>query len=393
VQIVNTTSGPYLIRNRNTGGEFVSQGKRLQYSAGISPTLFGLFGGIGPVARIRHSISPSLSWAYAPAADVNPDYLRALSRDGRVTTRRSDARQTITIGLSQNFEAKLRPRGDSAGADSSAAGQPEEGRKLKLLSVQSGGLTFDLEQAKKRGRTAWVTDAWTNTFSSDLLRGFSLSTTHDLFEGPVGVVGSRLKPFVTSVTMGFALGGGTIQALGSLLGLRAGPQSQTSAQPDTSEADSLGLRPDFTNAYQRGPLATQYGALASLGPRSGGGAARGFNANLSYTLSRQRPAPTTSTTDASGPAAPVSQTQSQVNASVSFSPTAHWTVSWQTNYNFTSDEFGSHVLRLDRDLHDWRATFSFVKSPNGNFLFNFFIQLIDQPEIKLEYDQRNIQER
>jgi hypothetical protein len=50
-------------------------------------------------------------------------------------------------------------------------------------------------------------------------------------------------------------------------------------------------------------------------------------------------------------------------------------------------------VRLDRDLHDWRATFSFVQSPNGNFLFNFFIQLIDQPDIKFEYDQRNLLDR
>ena len=47
-------------------------------------------------------------------------------------------------------------------------------------------------------------------------------------------------------------------------------------------------------------------------------------------------------------------------------------------------------MRLDRDMHDWRATFSFVQSPNGNFLFNFFIQLLDQPDIKFEYDQRNL---
>jgi len=65
-------------------------------------------------------------------------------------------------------------------------------------------------------------------------------------------------------------------------------------------------------------------------------------------------------------------------------------VSWQTLYDFAKGEFGSHVLRLDRDLHDWRATFSFVQSPNGNVVFNFNITLIDQPEIKFDYDQRNL---
>jgi len=31
-----------------------------------------------------------------------------------------------------------------------------------------------------------------------------------------------------------------------------------------------------------------------------------------------------------------------------------------------------------------------VQSPNGNVVFNFNIQLIAQPEIKFDYDQRNL---
>jgi len=34
-----------------------------------------------------------------------------------------------------------------------------------------------------------------------------------------------------------------------------------------------------------------------------------------------------------------------------------------------------------------------VKTATGNFLFSFFIQLIDQPEIKFDYDQRNLSGR
>ncbi len=83
-------------------------------------------------------------------------------------------------------------------------------------------------------------------------------------------------------------------------------------------------------------------------------------------------------------------TRSTMSGGISFSPTRHWQVSWQTLYDFTAGKFGSHVLRLDRDLHDWRATFSFVQSPNGNVVFNFNITLIDQPEIKFDYDQRNV---
>ena len=82
--------------------------------------------------------------------------------------------------------------------------------------------------------------------------------------------------------------------------------------------------------------------------------------------------------------------QSTISGNISFSPTRHWAVSWATLYDIQKGQFGSHVLRLDRDLHDWRATFSFVQSPNGNVVFNFNIQLIAQPEIKFDYDQRNL---
>ena len=74
-------------------------------------------------------------------------------------------------------------------------------------------MSIDLEQAKKPGRTGWATGTLSNSFSSDLLRGFSLSTSHDLFAGPVGYTGSRLRPYLTSVSMRFSLGEGTIREL------------------------------------------------------------------------------------------------------------------------------------------------------------------------------------
>jgi len=380
VDIANTGGGAFMVRNLFTGGRFVSQGKRLAYGVSVSPTFFGLFGGIGPIARVRHSISPSLSWAYAPAATLPEEYARAIAPDGRTITRRVEARQTLSLGLSQNFEAKLRPP-LGTGQDSTAGGQPVEGRKLKLLSVQSGGISFDLEQAKRPGRTGWVTDQWANTYTSDLLRGFSVSTSHDLWDGPVGFRGSKLSPHLTSVSMRFSLGASTLRSLGALLGV-IGSHAPTRADSAPTPEDSLRGGVLGLNAYQRGPLATRFSALDRMGP--GGGT--GFTASLSLDVQRTRPV----SADSLGASPVATPERRTLSGSVSFSPTRHWSVSWQTQYNFTTGKFGEHVVRLDRDLHDWRATFSFVQSPNGNFLFNFFIQLIDQPDIKFEYDQRNL---
>jgi hypothetical protein len=79
VGIRNTTGGPFLLRNRNTDGAFVSQGKRLSFTAASSPTLFGFFPGFGPYSRMRHALSPILSWSYAPQAEVPEEYANAIN--------------------------------------------------------------------------------------------------------------------------------------------------------------------------------------------------------------------------------------------------------------------------------------------------------------------------
>jgi hypothetical protein len=404
VGVVNTTSGPFMLRNAFTGGAFVTQGKRLAFSLSISPTFYGLFPGFGPFARIRHSVSPSVSWTYAPSAAIPDAYARALaaSQGSAIVRTRSLATQAISIGLSQTFEAKLKPprptAADSARADSTRAdttgAAPPQGQKIKLLSIQTSAVAFDIEQGKQRGYTGWTTAALTNTFSTDLLRGFSLTTTHSLFAGPPDTVTSSFHPYLTSLSMRFGVGPSFLHWIGAFLGLSPRPAEPTAAQ---AARDSLNAARDTSgsayaalpgDAFERGPLSDRPTTLAQLAPREGGS---GFSASLAFDLSRQRPVSVTTTTAIGSAGAPIANpTHSTLSGTVSFKPTAHWSVSWQTLYDFQARRFGSHVLRLDRDLHDWRATFSFVQAPNGNVVFNFNITLTPQPEIKFDYDQRNL---
>ncbi len=375
VQIVNTAPGSFMVRNERTSGAFITQSKRLQYSAALAPTFFGLFPGFGPVSRIRHAISPTLSWAYSPRATVPQDFADATN----LQNRNVPARHTLTLGLSQNFEAKLRPPVRPASADSAAQdsvpADPAEGRKVKILSIQSDAIAYDFEQAKLPGRTGWATQTWGNTISSELVRGLNLRFAMDLWEGAVGTDTAQFRPYLTSVTTGFSLGAGSLNLFRRLLGLR--PQT-VRERPDTLQDGTSPTDPgrNFTNAFQRGPMATQFSSVDRLSPVRGGGQ---FSANVNYSLQRTRP-----TDNREG------VTNSMLSGSMSFSPTAHWTVSWQTSYNFTQGQFADHVVRLDRDLHDWRATFTFIRSPNGNFSFSFFIELIDEPDLKFAYDQRNL---
>ncbi len=369
IGIQNATGGAFMLRNQHTGGRFVQQGKRLSFGAGISPTLFGFFPGFGPLQRIRHSISPSVSWAYAPAASVPEDYARALDPTGTRTAFRSDPQHTISVSLSQIFEAKLKP----PPGDTLAAQNP---RKIKLLSVQTSGVTYDFERAKKDSLTGWTTGSINNTFTSDLVPGFTLAISHDLWDGAVGSDTARFAPFLTSVSTRFSLSASTFSRL---LALLTGGPAPPAGGPEPAAPPP-----------QPGPGLGSFGGGIGLGSRTtqeiagGLGGGRGLTMSVGYEDQRVRNAST-------APAATLgSRGNRTLSLTTSFSPTRNWNLSWQTQYSFTTNEFGQHTLRLERDLRRWRATFDFLKSPNGNFAFSFHITLLDQPDIKFNYDQRTV---
>ena len=79
-----------------------------------------------------------------------------------------------------------------------------------------------------------------------------------------------------------------------------------------------------------------------------------------------------------------------INFGTMFSPTPLWAVSWQTQYNLTDKRFESHVVRLERDLHAWRAAFNFVRNANGNVAVYFSVYLINLPELKLDFNQSTL---
>jgi hypothetical protein len=83
----------------------------------------------------------------------------------------------------------------------------------------------------------------------------------------------------------------------------------------------------------------------------------------------------------------VMPTQTGMTSSINFEVTPKWAASWNTSYDFVEHQFASHIVSLQRDLHDWRAVFAFTQSPNGNFAFTFFIALKAQPDLKFDYSR------
>src|SRR4029079_113448 len=121
----NVDGRGYWVRTQFSNGQYVHQKKRLRYSLNATPTVFRLFPGIGPVSRLRHSITATMSYSYAPAATVPLEYLRALNEDPAHYLG-SLASNQVTLGLTQVLEAKLRNK------DTASTAEP---RKLKLIGV------------------------------------------------------------------------------------------------------------------------------------------------------------------------------------------------------------------------------------------------------------------
>jgi Tat protein translocase TatC len=361
VQILNQTSaGPFAIRNQFTGGQWVHQGKRLAFGASLAPTFFGFFPGVGPVTRFRHAVQLLIGYQYAPAARVSDDFARAIDPAGANFRSRSDPQQTITVSLSQTFEAKLRPPpGDTTGE--------RQARKIRLLSVSTSGVSYNFEQAKRPGFTGWQTQTITNSLASELIP-FSLTITHDLWRGVAGTDSAKFDPFLQSVSLsGFTITGGTLRSIGALLGLagggRAPPPGGAGPSPEGQPPPPTPGVPGFLGGAPRG--------VNRVLPAAGGG----FTLQVAtLSISRTRGSPTRT---------------EQTGLSMAFSPTPNWALSWNTSYDFVTRQFANHYVRLERNLHRWHASFSFTKTASGNFAFNFYISLMDEPDVKFDYDQQS----
>lgn len=403
ISVLNASSGPFAIRNELTGGEYVYQGKRLAYGLSMAPTFYGLFPGFGPVTRFRHTLSPSLSYTFAPAGEVSAEYLAARNQSS-VGNLGNITQQSLTLSFNHNLEAKLRGRG----GDTSEAAV----RKVKVFSMGFDALTYNFERARRTGKasTGFETSTFGYRLSSDLLPGFDLGMRYSLFEGDVSSDTARFKPFRTSTDMSLSIGRdrNPFAFLARVFG-KAVPGSEVPA--NSPATDSLpGDRPPV-----------QPGGFGAARDPRGINPEQGWSASLSYSYSRERPPsgvdvtffdprsrcravpdpglraaceaqallelPDDSLPSNQGVSRVIQPPQSSMRGNFSFNLTPKWAAQWTTSYDFETGDFADHSVTLQRDLHDWRATFGFNRSPFGNFAFSFFIALKAEPQLKFDYNR------
>jgi hypothetical protein len=414
----NVDGNAYWIRNHRTNGEWVHQSKRPTFNISAAPTLFGLFGGFGPFTRIRHSLSPTLGYTYAPQADVSDAYLQAIGatrvgQNGQATGYLGALRSNqLSFGLSTNVEAKTRSPNDS---------NPEAGDKLKLLSLTFSPLAYDIERARYthqaiRGLT---TQSFNYTVRSDLLPGLDVGVDYSLFQGSTISDSAKFSPYRERITAGmsFSNTANPFAVFARLFG-RAVPASapstdqlqapgddryarQVASQPVAGRAArNAAFLPTLTKGWQASFTFSSYrprpiGDGANVIDYDAAARCVQFNTTelrrLGYydqCIARESTNSSPPTPVTSGLAgAPVYRQPNvtTLGSNLNFNVTEHWAASWMTTYDFEHRNFASQVVSLQRDLHDWRAIFAFTQSPTGSFSFNFLISLKAEPDLKFDY--------
>jgi Tat protein translocase TatC len=392
IGITNIAAGPLLVRTPGSNGQWVMQGKKLQFALQSIPVFYGFLNkGIGPVARTRYKFAPTFQVQYSPAANLSQEFIDAMTGAGIAGLRAKTPATTLaSFSLSQNIEVKLKQSAaDSAAADTtggrlpSASATPER-QPVSVLSLTTSSFGFDFEQNKEPGRTGYVTQALTNSLQSQLVPGFQLSLTHDLWKGRVGYDTSSFEPFLSNVQANLSLSSSTFRSIGALFGLASREPTRTNAPPPLTPAGPRRFRPGAFSSFD------------AAAPTGG----RGLTASLTWSLSRQRPNGGATVVDPVNPNDPfgsipiflpgLSTTQSSIGLNTSFSPTPFWSVTWSTQYNATLGRFESQQVQLTRDLHDWRAQFNFVKNANGNYALYFSVFLLSLPDLKFDYNQTTL---
>ena len=411
MSLSNVASGPFAIRNPLSGGDWVYQTKRPSFNLSVGPTVYGLFPGFGGFARLRHAIQPSLSYSFAPRADVSDEFLRAqnLSRE---TSNIGLPQSAISFSLNQTLEGKRR---------STDPNRPDDGEKVKLLSLTFSSLNYDFELAKATGRTGLTTSGFSYSARSDLLPGFNLRVGYDLFEGVPGSDTASFSPYRNSIQADLQINrtSNPLVILYQLFGFgtpRVTPVAEPREDPERSDLEEeLALTP-VAGAARRGfeqgieqpkewQASIQFssrrqrpirGALPAIDPAEECEAFRDVNP-FQYeqcVASYQNTADDPDDDDyVAGTVIRAQRPTTNLAWQLSAPLTPKWALQWSTNYDFERKDFAQQVMTLQRDLHDWRAVFNFSRATNGAFAFSFFISLKAQPDLKFDYHETTLPAR
>jgi hypothetical protein len=402
---------------------FVSGPQRVSAGARLQTDLYGFYPGFGRFDGIRHKVSPSVTFQFAP--EVTPTELQR-----RVFgARGAQPRKVLTFGFNQTWEARIdeeeveEPAPEEAeelveedpeallplpGTADEAEFDPEDEEEvlpparrtrddgprraprsqvMTLLALQTTSVTYDLVEADSTGEflRGFQTTRIQNTVRSDFLRGLSFSFEHDLFEDvqpgtEPGVNGPtrRFAPHLSRLNLGFQVDhrSGAVRALGRLLGVGAPDAVDDEPEPEEDpDEEELTPRPDGFDPNRIVPGGTRRNGAERRGA--------GWSARFQYALQRPR--------DVAPTAGRFGGRNQMLQWNLSFAPSQNWDATWQTSYDLELNRFNDHMVQLRRDLHEWEATFGFRQAANGNWSFQFEVALRANRDLSFDYEQRNLE--
>jgi hypothetical protein len=409
---------------------FVESPTRLTFGIGGQTELYGFYPGFAGFDALRHKLTPSVSYNYAPA--VTPTALQEQVFGSRAL----GVQSALSVTLNQTWEARVSERGDRdapgrtpaetllppepaepgtdpddpdagdpddpdlppLGGDGIPAGgdppadamatraslldadeglsRPPPSRVVTLLALSTQAVSYDLVRADSTGRfiDGFTTQRVRNSVRSDFLRGLDFSFTHDLFEEPSEEREIRaFRPHLEQVSLGFSLDSrsSVVRLLGRLVGLGDGSgEGVLGARADDTTDDPT----EHADGFSDDRVLPGFSGR-SRSPTMVAAGRDGWDARLNYSLRRPR----------SG----MNRSQ-MVNGTVSFRPTGLLALSWTTGFDVEASRFTDHMISVQRDMYDWEASFGFRQSVNGNWTFRFEVSLKANRDLRFDHETRNV---
>jgi|WetSurMetagenome_2_1015567.scaffolds.fasta_scaffold01719_10 lipopolysaccharide assembly outer membrane protein LptD (OstA) len=288
----------------------------------VSTILYGLF----PIhlfnfVGLRHTFTPTLSYTFTPKHDLNKRYTFQDLYDAP----RPRQSQSVGISIANEFQGKVLDK-PATGGD-----KPVE-KKFQILSL-TASTSYDFEAPTKKFGDLSVN---ANTGYEFVRVGYNSSFW--MYDGNDRLSLPLLHQYSVQISPSTSLGlHGTLW------------------EGDKIAADSL--QPKFDLHYLRaGPQQWQVGISPT------------------YTFSQSRASP-------ADPFVTTKQYSLGTSASINF--TRNWFVSWQSSYNFVTNQLVDHVVHFKYDQDCWEMQFDW--SPAGyNPHYYFIIKIKKIPEIKWE---------
>ena len=354
---------------------------RFSTRAALSQTFYGLFNpSVGPLQALRHVLKPSVSFNYQ-ASRADTGGVLGFGGDGS----RLQHRRRLDLRFDNTFWAKIL--------------RDEEEHKVRLVQLNFS-TTYDFEKKENQ------LDDLRTTLSVEAGRYLNsrLTLRHKFYDeqNQLHLLAPRREQLEVRTSISWSQRSaasrmdadrtdsyGTSSRYGQSNFGSSSPYGQSSfgssspyGQSSFGSSSPYGQSSFGTSSpYGRESFGFESGLMRDIATRR-----RGSRFQLSHYISHRRATTATS-----------SFIRSWVRASAGFSLWSSWYCNYSLNYNLrapgtrllASERITSELLSLQKEFHDWTATFNVQPSTlHKNRAFFFKVQLKDIPQLKLERGQR-----